>query len=168
MEMPTGRPRGLLNVALPSVPVLRLGLALQIALLAIPRPASAETTGPAGTVGAPEARSIEYRYRDAHSHAISVLRGAPIALEAYPAGPGDAVRAWLEEHASDFGLEPGRDQLRVAAVEQGFHGSTRVRVQQLRDGLAVEGGDAMVVLDASGRLRSVISGFVPGLGAPMS
>src|SRR5262245_34016577 len=143
----------------PSVLVIPLGVALLTACVGLPRAASAD--------GSAQAVAGGISLSDQKSGALSVFRGAAIALEPNPAGPGEAVRAWLSEHAADFGLEPGRDALRVTAMEPAPRGGTRVRVQQFRDGLAVEGGDAMAVLDAEGRLRSVISGFVPR-GVPVS
>src|SRR4029077_19256350 len=94
---------------------------------------------------------------------ISSVRGLSVELPGADVDPAEAVRTWLTQHAAEFGLEPGRDLLQVSEVRS-FHGDTRVRVRQLHDGVPVEGADAMAVLDADGRLRSVSSGLLAGLG----
>ena len=71
--------------------------------------------------------------RDARSGVVSAVRGLAVALPGASADPAEAARAWLTEHASEFGLEPGRDRLEVADVRS-FHGDTRVRVRRSTTG----------------------------------
>jgi hypothetical protein len=108
---------------------------------------------------------------------LAALAMAQPATERWPAtfvsGPGreragDAVSRWMLERLPSFELTPGIDSLRLEREEALPGGGTRVLIQQVWHGLPVIGADARAIVGADGRLTSLLSGFAPGLAAPLA
>ena len=92
---------------------------------------------------------------------------APAPLAGAHGAPGEAVRAWMSERLQAFGLADSVDGLRLEREEPLPGGGTRVLIRQLWRGIPVAGADARAIVDADGRLVSLVDGFAPDLRAPL-
>ncbi len=126
--------------------------------------------------GTRERIAVQRALEGAAPTAVGVLKPGSDVLEAargldepLPGGTdaATAALAWLRERSEALGLEPGADSLVLERVEPRPGGGVRVLARQLRWGLPVAGGEVRLVMSAERRLRSLASGCVTGLVAPV-
>lgn len=104
---------------------------------------------------------------DLATGAIVALRAAAVPLAQGRSRPAAAACEWLQAHAEAFGLVAGVDRLQVERDEPLPGGTHRVLLRQYWNGYPVESGDARCIVDGSGQLSFVASGFLCDLAAPV-
>jgi hypothetical protein len=153
-------------------------LAATAVLVCVPRPACgdrdarAAALDPAGAARLATARLVEGEQAppvvtsDPASGAIVAMRGATVPLARGREEPAAAACAWVAAHAAAFGLAAGADEVRVERLEALAGAGHRILLQQYWNDIPVESADARCIVDATGALRYVASGFLVGLDAP--
>jgi len=96
---------------------------------------------------------------------VGASAGRPIARPGNlrsSAGAPQVARAFLDRHGAAFGIDDQAEELRVESSHSGAAGHSSVRLQQLRDGIPVLGGELVVNLDRARNVLSASGEVLPG------